>query len=171
MAPMVHSPDRCSVVAGAVRLQRHGPRDADGDAVDGYLSRVPGGVGVGVAADRQCQDHVEDHVGEHHGRSRESGESQRGAGRIGRRQQANYTTAVVTVDYSSAAIVYDDGSANGMALTPVGANGQKLGQVQLTLTLDPAQTLSVAIGKVSRLALLDFKLAASNRRPIRRRRR
>src|SRR5882762_6767227 len=29
--------------------------------------------------------------------------------------QANYTTAVITVDYSSAEIVYDDGSQHGLA--------------------------------------------------------
>src|SRR6202045_2666565 len=75
--------------------------------------------------------------------------------------QANYTTAVITLDYSSAEIVYDDGTAHGLALTPVGTSGQALGQVTLTLTLDPANDLSVSTNKVTRLAL-DFKLAASN---------
>jgi hypothetical protein len=74
---------------------------------------------------------------------------------------AKYTTAVITVDYSSAEIVYDDGTARGLALTPVGTAGQALGQATLTLTLDPANDLSVSTNKVSRLAL-DFKLAASN---------
>jgi hypothetical protein len=74
---------------------------------------------------------------------------------------ANYTTAIVTVDYSSAEIVYDDGTEHGLALTPVGASGQALGQVTLTLTLDPANDLTISTNKVSRLAL-DFKLAASN---------
>src|ERR1700688_2978658 len=75
--------------------------------------------------------------------------------------KANYTTAIITVDYSSAEIVYDDGTAHGLALTPVGTSGQALGQVTLALTLDPANDLSVSTNKVSRLAL-DFKLAASN---------
>jgi hypothetical protein len=75
--------------------------------------------------------------------------------------QANYTTAVITVDYSSAEIVYDDGSQHGLALTPVGTSGQALGQVTLALTLDPANSFSVSTNKVARLAL-DFKLAASN---------
>jgi hypothetical protein len=75
--------------------------------------------------------------------------------------KATYKSVVVTVDYSSATIVYDDGSLNGLALTPVNASGQPAGQVQLTLTLDPADSFSVTSGKVSRLAL-DFKLAASN---------
>jgi hypothetical protein len=72
-----------------------------------------------------------------------------------------YTSAIVTVDYSSAQIVYDDGSLNGVALTPVDSNGQALGQVTLTLTLDPSESFSVASNKISRLTL-DFKLAASN---------
>jgi hypothetical protein len=75
--------------------------------------------------------------------------------------QANYTSAIITVDYGSAEIVYDDGTEHGLALTPVGAGGQALGQVTLALTLDPANDLSVSTNKVSRLAL-DFKLAASN---------
>jgi len=75
--------------------------------------------------------------------------------------KANYTTAIITVDYSSAEIVYDDGTEHGLALIPVGASGQALGQVTLTLTLDPANDLNISTNKVSRLAL-DFKLAASN---------
>src|SRR5882762_605053 len=75
--------------------------------------------------------------------------------------KANYTTAIITVDYSSAEIVYDDGTEHGLALIPVGASGQALGQVTLTLTLDPANDLTISTNKLSRLAL-DFKLAASN---------
>jgi hypothetical protein len=74
---------------------------------------------------------------------------------------ANYTTAIIMVDYSSAEIVYDNGTTHGLALTPVGTSGQALGQVTLTLTLDPANDLNVSTNKTSRLAL-DFKLAASN---------
>src|SRR5579863_10323199 len=44
--------------------------------------------------------------------------------------KGNYKSALVTLDYSTAQIVYDDGSLNGVVLTPVGANGQALGQVQ-----------------------------------------
>jgi hypothetical protein len=75
--------------------------------------------------------------------------------------KANYTAAIITVDYGSAEIVYDNGTEHGLALTPVGASGQPVGQVTLTLTLDPANDLSVSTNKVSRLAL-DFNLAASN---------
>ena len=73
----------------------------------------------------------------------------------------NYSQAVVTVDYSSAEIVYDDGSVNGVALTPLGASGQGLGQVTLTLNLDPSNQLNITRHNTSRLSL-DFNLAASN---------
>src|ERR1700684_2504318 len=48
---------------------------------------------------------------------------------------ANYTQAVVTLDYSSANIVYDDGSLDGVALKPLGSSGQALGLVTVTLDL------------------------------------
>jgi hypothetical protein len=73
----------------------------------------------------------------------------------------NFTQAVVTLDYSSADIVYDDGSIDGIALTPLGASGQALGQVTLTLDLDPANSLTITRKGASRLSL-DFNLAASN---------
>ena len=75
--------------------------------------------------------------------------------------KGTYTSALITLDYSSAQIVYDDGSVNGMTLTPVGANGQSLGQVQLTITLDPSNSFSVASKGASQLAL-NFNMAASN---------
>src|ERR1700738_1599665 len=43
--------------------------------------------------------------------------------------KANYTTAIITVDYGSAEIVYDNGTEHGLALIPVGASGQAVGQV------------------------------------------
>jgi hypothetical protein len=75
--------------------------------------------------------------------------------------KGTYTSALITLDYSSAQIVYDDGSVNGVTLTPVGANGQALGQVQLTVTLDPSNSFSVASKGASQLAL-NFNMAASN---------
>jgi hypothetical protein len=76
-------------------------------------------------------------------------------------KKGSYTSALITLDYSAAQIVYDDGSTNGVALTPVGANGQALSQVQLTVNLDPGDRFSVASKGASQLAL-DFNLAASN---------
>ncbi len=73
----------------------------------------------------------------------------------------NFTEAVVTLDYSSAQIVYDDGSIDGVALTPLGASGQAVGQVTLTLYLDPSNGLSIARKSSARLSL-EFNLAASN---------
>jgi hypothetical protein len=76
-------------------------------------------------------------------------------------KKGSYTSALITLDYSSAQIVYDNGSVNGVALTPLGANGQALGQVQLTVKLDPGDRFSVSSKGASQLAL-DFNLAASN---------
>jgi hypothetical protein len=73
----------------------------------------------------------------------------------------NFAQAVVTLDYSSAQIVYDDGSLDGVALTPLGANGQALGQVTLTLDLDPSDQISIVSKSASHLSL-GFNLAASN---------
>src|ERR1700726_4307843 len=44
--------------------------------------------------------------------------------------KGSYTSALITLDYTSAQIVYDDGSVNGVTLTPVGTGGQALGQIQ-----------------------------------------
>jgi hypothetical protein len=75
--------------------------------------------------------------------------------------KGTYKTALVTLDYSSAQIVYDNGSLNGVSLKPVGANGQALGQIQLVVTLDPNAAFSVTSKGASQLAM-DFSLAASN---------
>lgn len=75
--------------------------------------------------------------------------------------KGRYTSALITLDYSAAQIVYDDGSLNGVALTPLGANGKALGRIQLNVTLDPASPFSISSKGASQLAL-DFKLAASN---------
>jgi hypothetical protein len=48
-------------------------------------------------------------------------------------QTGNFSQAIVTLDYSSAQIVYDDGSVDGILLTPQGTSGQALGQVTLTI--------------------------------------
>jgi hypothetical protein len=75
--------------------------------------------------------------------------------------RGTYGNVVITLDYTSAQIVYDDGSVNGVALAPVGAGGQALGQVSLTLDLDPSNNFTVTSKQASWLAL-DFELAASN---------
>jgi hypothetical protein len=81
-----------------------------------------------------------------------------GAASVGK---GTYQGALITLDFSSAQIVYDDGSLNGVTLTPVGANGQALGQIQATVTLDPSDSFSVASRGAAQLAL-NFNLAASN---------
>jgi hypothetical protein len=72
-----------------------------------------------------------------------------------------FKQAVVTLDYSSAQIIYDDGTPEGVQLAPMGASGQALGRVTLTLLLDPTNELSIAAKSTTRLSL-DFNLAASN---------
>jgi hypothetical protein len=75
--------------------------------------------------------------------------------------KGTYTSAVITLDYSAAQIIFDDGSLDGVALTPVGANGKILGLVSVTVTLDPSDPFLSAPKQAGRLAL-DFNLAASN---------
>ncbi|HEY3851331.1 MAG TPA: hypothetical protein VGL87_10195 [Steroidobacteraceae bacterium] len=75
--------------------------------------------------------------------------------------QGNYSEALITLDYSSAQIVYDNGTVDGLALTPVDASGQKMGQVTLLLYLDPSDQLGIVRGSSGRLSL-GFNLAASN---------
>lgn len=75
--------------------------------------------------------------------------------------KGTYTSAVITLDYSSAQIIYDNGSLDGVPLTPVNIDGQTLGAVQVTVTLDPNNSFSVASKGASLLAM-DFNMAASN---------
>ena len=73
----------------------------------------------------------------------------------------NYSEALITLDYSSAQIIYDNGTVSGLALKPVGESGQRLGQVTLLLYLDPSDQLGVVRKSSARLSLA-FNLAASN---------
>lgn len=75
--------------------------------------------------------------------------------------KGTYTSAVITLDYSSSQIIYDNGSLSGVSLTPVNAEGQTLGAMQITVTLDPNNSFSVASKGASLLAI-DFNMAASN---------
>ncbi len=72
-----------------------------------------------------------------------------------------FKRAIVTLDYSSAQIIYDDGTPEGVALTPMGASGKALGQVTLTLLLDPSNEMGIAAKSATRLSL-NFNLGASN---------
>jgi hypothetical protein len=75
--------------------------------------------------------------------------------------KGSYTSVLVTVDFTNAVIVADNGTATGVTLKPVTASGGALGQVSLTLNLDSANQLSITKNQTSRLAL-NFDLAASN---------
>jgi uncharacterized protein YdgA (DUF945 family) len=71
---------------------------------------------------------------------------------------ASYVGATLTIDYSNASITADAGSANGVALQPMDANGNALtGTVQVAVQLDSANHLVVTPGRAARLAF-DFNL-------------
>jgi hypothetical protein len=73
----------------------------------------------------------------------------------------DYVAAQVTVDFTNASIMADDGTGNGVAVKPVDATGAALGQLQLMVQLDSKNHLQINTGKVSRIAF-DFNLLASN---------
>jgi hypothetical protein len=75
--------------------------------------------------------------------------------------KGTYAGAVITLDYSNAQIIYDDGSLDGVALTPVDASGKALALARVTVTLDPADPLRSAAKQAYRLSL-SLNLAASN---------
>ncbi len=75
--------------------------------------------------------------------------------------KGTYSSAVITLDYSSALIIYDDGSLDGIALTPLAIDGKALGRAIVTVSLDPADPIRSAAKRAARLSL-NFNLAASN---------
>jgi hypothetical protein len=75
--------------------------------------------------------------------------------------KGTYAGALIMLDYSAAQIIYDDGSAGGVALAPVGADGLALGLVSVSVALDPSDPIHSAAKQVERLSL-NFNLAASN---------
>jgi hypothetical protein len=75
--------------------------------------------------------------------------------------KGTYTSAVMTLDYSSAQIVYDDGSLDGITLTPLNAAGQPAAQMTVTATLDTTAPFRIALKQSAALAIV-FGLGASN---------
>jgi hypothetical protein len=72
-----------------------------------------------------------------------------------------YVAAQVTVDFTGATLLVDDGSGNGIAVMPVDSAGTALGKLQLAVQLDPKNNLKITARQASRLAF-DFNLLASN---------
>ena len=72
-----------------------------------------------------------------------------------------YVAAQVTVDYTKAAIMVDDGTGTGVAVMPVDSTGAALGQLQMMVQLDNKNDLKVNAATPSRIAF-DFNLRASN---------
>jgi hypothetical protein len=75
--------------------------------------------------------------------------------------KGTYTSAVITLDYSAAQIIYDDGSLDGIALAPLAADGKALGLAVVTVSLDPGDPIRSIAKQAGRLAL-NFDLAASD---------
>lgn len=75
--------------------------------------------------------------------------------------KGTYIGAEITLDYSNAQIIYDDGSLDGVALTPVDASGKALALARVIVTVDPADPLRSAAKQANRLSF-SFNLAASN---------
>jgi hypothetical protein len=73
----------------------------------------------------------------------------------------NYVAAQVTVDFTNASIMVDDGTGTGVAVTPVDSTGAALGQLALTVQLDNSNNLKISAAKASRIGF-DFNLLASN---------
>jgi hypothetical protein len=72
-----------------------------------------------------------------------------------------YVGATVTVDYTGAKIIVDDGTTAGLQLSSVDANGQALGKLALAVQLDTKHELEIHSGIPSNLSF-DFNLLASN---------
>jgi hypothetical protein len=75
--------------------------------------------------------------------------------------KGTYAGAEITLDYSTAQIIYDDGSLDGVALAPVDASGKALGLVRVIVSVDPADPLRSAAKQANRLSF-SLNLAASN---------
>jgi hypothetical protein len=73
----------------------------------------------------------------------------------------DYVAAQVTVDFTNASIMVDDGTGTGVAVKPVDAGGAALGLLQLKVQLDSKNHLQINTAKTSRIAF-DFNLLASN---------
>src|SRR6202012_5704360 len=73
-----------------------------------------------------------------------------------------YVAAQVTVDYTNATIMVDDGTGTGVAVMPVDSTGASLGRLQLTVQLDNKNDLKISAATPSRIAF-DFNLLASNK--------
>jgi hypothetical protein len=73
----------------------------------------------------------------------------------------DYVAAQVTVDFSNASIMVDDGSGTGVAVKPVDSSGAALGQLPLMVQLDNKHHLQLNAGKIARIAF-DLNLLASN---------
>jgi hypothetical protein len=75
--------------------------------------------------------------------------------------KGTYAGAEITLDYSTAQIIYDDGSLDGVALAPVDQSGKALALARVVVSVDPGDQLRSAAKQAARLSF-SFNLAASN---------
>src|SRR5882724_7331534 len=80
---------------------------------------------------------------------------------VGQIPSGDYVAASITVDYTGATLIVDDGSAAGLTVSPVDAGGNAVTQLTLDVQLDNKHHLVITQGRIARLAL-DFNLLASN---------
>ena len=60
-----------------------------------------------------------------------------------------YVAAQVTIDFTNATIMVDDGTGTGIAVMPVDSAGAALGQLQLAVQLDNKNDLKVSSATAS----------------------
>ncbi len=80
---------------------------------------------------------------------------------VGQIPAGEYVGASIAVDYTSATLIVDDGSATGLKVLPVDKDGNPISQLTLDVQLDNKNHLVIAPNRISRLAF-DFNLLASN---------
>jgi len=80
---------------------------------------------------------------------------------VGQIPTGQYVAATLGVDFTDADIVVEGAGGDPVQVSPVDANGQPLGQVELTVQLDNRHRLMINRGRFSHLAF-DLDLAASN---------
>jgi hypothetical protein len=75
--------------------------------------------------------------------------------------EGEYVAANVTIDFSGASILVDDGTGVGVAVKPTDGGGTALGLLKVTVQFDAKNDLNILSGATSRIGL-DFNLLASN---------
>ncbi|HYM35124.1 MAG TPA: DUF4382 domain-containing protein, partial [Steroidobacteraceae bacterium] len=73
----------------------------------------------------------------------------------------DYVAASISLDYTNATLIVDNGTTAGLKVSPVDSNGKAITTLTLDVQLDNKNHLVITPGQIARLAL-DFNLLASN---------